>query len=336
MATRILMIGFGSVGRALASMICEKRERLSRLGFDFELVGVFTRSRGAAVDPEGLDIPKLLRDFEENGRLQGSANGMTSIDACHELDYDVLIELSTLSIENRGEPAISHIKAALSRGKNVSTANKGPVAFAYPELSALAEKNGAKFLFESTVMDGVPVINLAQRCMKGNEITGFSGILNSTTNYVLTRMEEGSTLEEAVDEAVRAGIAEADPSNDLDGWDAAAKVSVLARVLMGADISPLDVERSGIRGVTGEAVLDAASRGKRLKLICRGASDGGSLRAFVGVEELDRDDPLAALDSFDSGVRIESDLLTPSYIIQKGGSPRDTAYGVLEDMLSMK
>lgn len=335
MATRALMIGFGSVARALVAMICEKRERFSALGFDFELIGVLTRSRGSLVDEKGLDMENLLADFEKNGGFTNSTAGMTPLEACEKCDYDVLIELSTLSIENRGEPAASHIRAALSRGKNVVTANKGPVAFSYPELSALARENGCKFLFESTVMDGVPVINLAQRCMKGNAITGFSGILNSTTNYVLTRMEQGSTLEEAVAEAISAGIAEADPSNDLDGWDAAAKVSVLARVLMGADISPTDVRRTGIRGVTREAIEEAASRGRRLKLICRGDSQGGSLSASVGMEELDADDPLAALSAFDSGLRVESDLMVPIYVVQKDGNPRDTAFGVLEDMLSM-
>ncbi len=183
MTTRALLIGFGSVGRALARMICEHRERLAGLGFDFRLIGVFTRTKGNLVDPDGLDLEKLLSDIEVNGNFSGPSVSMTPIEACRTLDYDVLIELSTLQIEGRGEPAASHIRAALVRGKNVVTANKGPVAFAYPELAMLAVQNGGKFLFESTVMDGVPVINLVRRCMKGNRITGFSGILNSTTNW---------------------------------------------------------------------------------------------------------------------------------------------------------
>ncbi|MDL2263258.1 homoserine dehydrogenase [Synergistaceae bacterium OttesenSCG-928-I11] len=335
MKTRALMIGFGSVGRALARMICGKRERLAGLGFDFQLVGVFTRTKGSLVDPDGLDLEKMLSDVEAHEKFTGPSTDMTPLEACRTLDYDVLIELSTLQIEGRGEPAASHIRAALSRGKNAVTANKGPVAFAYPELGALAEKNGCKFLFESTVMDGVPVINLVRRCMKGNRITGFSGILNSTTNYILTRMEEGTSLADATAEAQRAGIAEADPRNDIDGWDAAAKVSVLARVLMGADVTPKDVDRTGIRDVTPEKIREAAARGKKCKLVCCGYLEGGAVRTSVRVEELPEDDILARLSAFDSGICIESDLMVPNYIVQKDGNPGDTAFGVLEDMLSM-
>ena len=184
-------------------------------------------------------------------------------------------------------------------------------------------------------MDGAPIFNLAGRCMKGNAITGFCGILNSTTNYVLTRMERGASMDEAVREAIDSGSAEADPSDDIDGWDAAAKVSVLSRVLLGANVTPLDVRRSGIRDVSPEMINDAASRGKRLKLICRGRriSDGG-IDASVGVEEIPSGDILAGLSSHDSGIWLESELMEPIMIIQKNPTPNDTAFGVLEDMIS--
>jgi homoserine dehydrogenase len=243
--------------------------------------------------------------------------------------------LSPLAISSRGEPAASHISSALSRGLHAVTANKGPVAFAYPELARLAARNGCKFLFESTVMDGAPVFNLVSRCMKGNKITAFSGILNSTTNYVLTRMGDGISMDAAIREAIDMGTAEADPSDDIDGWDAAAKVSVLSRVLLGADVTPHDVRRSGIRDVSEAMIKDAASRGKRLKLMCRGCRAGGAAEASVGVEEVDLDDIFASLSSHDSGIRIESELMTPNYVIQKNPTPRDTAFGVLEDIISV-
>ena len=333
---RVLMIGFGNVGRNLAAMINEHSGRLAGMGFDFSVVGVFTRSRGNAADPGGLDTRKLLGDISSCGRFTEPLVSVSPLEACRELDYDVMAELSPLTIANRGEPAVSHISAALERGKHAVTANKGPVAFAYPELSRLARDKGCRFLFESTVMDGAPVFNLVSRCMKGNVITGFSGILNSTTNYVLTRMESGASMDEAVREAIEMGTAEADPSDDIDGWDAAAKVSVLSRVLLGADVTPFDVRRSGIRDVTGEMINEAASRGKRLKLICRGQrTGGGKVYASVGVEEIDAGDVFAGLSSHDSGISIESELMAPNMVIQKNPTPRDTAFGVLEDMISV-
>ena len=332
---KILMIGFGSVARELAKMVGEYRERLTEYGFAFVPVGIFTKTRGSIADENGIDLASALADLEENGRFTVPQVEMTPLEACRTLDYDVLVELSPLSIEGRGEPAISHIRAALARGRSVVTANKGPVAFAYPNLMELATENGARFLFESVVMDGSPLFNMVARCMKGGRITGFSGVLNSTTNYILGRMEEGATLQEATNEAIRAGIAEADPSNDIDGWDAAAKVSALARVLMNADVTPLDVERSGIRHVTSEMVGEAKTRGKRLKLICRATREGRSVRASVGVEEFDREHVIGSLSAFDSAICLESDVMVPNYIVQKSSTPRDTAFGVLEDLLSI-
>jgi len=248
----------------------------------------------------------------------------------------VLVELSTLSIEGKGEPAISHIKAALMRGRSVVSANKGPVAFAYRELKDLAEKNKALYLFESAVMDGAPVFNLADRCMKGATITGFSGILNGTTNYILSFMEQGGSLEEGIIRAQQAGIAEADPSMDVDGWDPAAKTAALANVLMGADINPLDVKREGIRSVTQCELQDAVRRGKRLKLMCRGRKCGNDICTSVKVEEIDKNDVFALISHFGSAVRIESDLMHPNVIVQDCPELIDTAFGVIEDILTVK
>ena len=332
---KVLMIGFGNVGKNLAALMNEHSGRLAGMGLEFRVVGVFTRSRGNVADPGGLDTRKLLGDISSHGRFTGPLVPISPLEACREFDYDVMAELSPLSVANRGEPAAAYISAALGRGKHAVTANKGPVAFAYQELSQLARDNGCRFLFESTVMDGAPIFNLVNRCMKGNVITGFSGILNSTTNYVLTRMESGASMDEAVREAIEIGSAEADPSDDIDGWDAAAKVSVLSRVLLGADVTPLGVRRSGIRDVTSEMIKDAASRGKRLKLMCRGRriADGG-VDASVRVEEVLADDAFAGFSYHDSGINLESDLMAPIMVIQKNPAPRDTAFGVLEDMVS--
>lgn len=332
---KALFIGFGSVGQALARMLLANADRLQRQGFGLRAIGVFTRTKGNVADDAGLDLGKLLGDVESGNRFGRPACGMTSLEACERLDYDVLVEISPLSIGDCGEPALSHIRAALGRGRDVVTANKGPIAFGYGELKTLAAVHGGRLLFESTVMDGAPVFNLAALCMKGNEITAFSGILNSTTNYILTRMEEGVALDAATADAIRLGIAEADPGNDIDGWDAAAKTAVLARVLLGADVTPLDVSRSGIGDMSCARLQDALKRGKRWKLICRGWRDGDMIRASVGLEELDKKHLFAGLDDFDSAICIESRLMCPNYIVQKGPSPMDTAYGLLEDLLSL-
>jgi len=171
--------------------------------------------------------------------------------------------------------------------------------------------------------------------MKANAITGFSGILNCTTNYVLTKMESGLSMDEAVREAIETGLAEADPSNDIDGWDAAVKVSVLSRVLLKADVTPFEVRRSGIRDVTPKMITEAAVRGKRLKLMCRGRITKDGADASVGMEEIDKSDIFAGLSFQDSGVSLESELMAPCIVMQKAPTLRDTAFGVLEDMISI-
>ncbi len=182
-----------------------------------------------------------------------------------------------------------------ARGKHVVTANKGPAAFAYHELQALARQNGAVFLHESTVMDGTPLFSLAKNGLKGCTIMAVSGVLNSTTNFATSRMEQGESLEEAVKVAQREGFAEADPRHDLEGWDASAKIAVLANALMGASLTPLDVERQGITHVSVADAQRAAKSGKQLKLICRAWNDGGKIRARVALEEIERGHPFAPI-----------------------------------------
>ncbi|MCL2767309.1 MAG: homoserine dehydrogenase [Synergistaceae bacterium] len=332
---KVLLIGFGNVGRTLAAMMNERSAHIKDIGLDFQVIGVFTRTRGNVADAQGLDMQKLLDDVSSHGRFTGPLTSISPLEACRELDYDVMAELSPLDVANRGEPAVSHITTALTRGKHAVTANKGPVAFAYSELCKLALDNGCRFLFESTVMDGAPIFNLVSRCMKVNEITGFSGILNSTTNYVLSRMESGLSMDKAVREAIEMGSAEADPSYDIDGWDAAAKVAVLSRVLLKGDVTPFDVKRSGIRDVTAKMIAEAEARGKRLKLMCRGRILDGSVAASVGIEEVDNSDIFATLSYRDMGVSLESDLLGTHIVIHKKPTLRDTAFGVLEDMISV-
>ncbi len=334
---RILFIGFGNVAKEMARIFIN-RQLYPKLDLSADVIGIFTGRHGGIENPDGIDLSSVLMDLKEHGRLAIDGRGLsdlTPLEAAKVLDYDVLVELSPLSIENRGEPAVSHIRAALERGKSVVSANKGPVGFAYHELNDLAKKNGAKYLFESAVMDGAPVFNFYERCMKGTMVTGFSGILNGTTNFILSFMERGGTIEDGIKQAQNAGIAEADPSMDVDGWDPAAKTAALANVLMDADVTPLDVEREGIRSVTPEAAQDAVRRGMRLKLICRGWTEGGKVRTRVKVEEVAANDIFALVSHFGSAIRIESDLMHPNIIVQECPDLIDTAYGVIGDLLAV-
>jgi homoserine dehydrogenase len=259
---------------------------------------------------------------------------ISGVEAVRQLDYDVLVELSTLSIQQRGEPALSHVREALMRGRHVVTANKAPAAFAYHELVELAREKGVKFLHESTVMDGTPVFSLAREGLKGATVRSVSGVLNSTTNFVLSRMEQGESLESAVRTAQKEGFAEADPRHDLEGWDAAAKITVLANALMGASLTPFDVDRQGITHVSVQDAQRAVQSGKNLKLICKAWREGENVRARVKLEEVERGHPFAPIRESGSILMIETDLLAPFVISETDPTLYDTAYGVINDLLS--
>ncbi len=336
---RVLLIGFGNVGRRACRLLTLERTRFPGLAdLDPAVVGIVTRSRGALANAAGVDLLRALREMEAAGRFD-PANpevvGTDGLAAARELEYDVLVELSTLSIEGRGEPAVSHIKAALERGRHVVTANKGPIAFAYDELVSLARSRQCALLHEATVMDGAPVFNLRRACLRGCRIEELRGILNSTTNFVLSCMEEGRALDEAVSVARERGFAEADPRHDLEGWDAAAKIAVLANVFMHAGLTPLDVEREGILSVTVEQARKVRAGGKRLKLLCRAWREGGGVRARVGLEEIPVGDPFASGTGAGGILQISTDLMGPILVAQEAPTLDDTAYGVLGDLLTL-
>jgi homoserine dehydrogenase len=337
---RVLFVGFGNVGRRIATILSRERSRFAGMKSldDLVTVGIVTRKSGALISSSGVDLEEALEQMETYGRFDDNARHFCRViaeEAVSSLDYDVMLELTTLSIENRGEPAISHVRTALKRGSHVLSANKGPVAFAYRELSELANLAGKKFLFETTVMDGAPVFNLCRLCLKGCVVESADGILNSTTNYILGRMEEGTEFDQAVHEAQKIGVAEEDPSYDIDGWDAAAKVAALANVLLGGDISPFEVEREGIRTIDRERVRKAAQSGRRLKLICRAWRDGRGVHGSVGVEEVKIDHHFAQVGGGGAVLRIHTDLMGPILVTQEDPDLYDTAYGVLVDMLSL-
>jgi homoserine dehydrogenase len=243
----------------------------------------------------------------------------------------VVIETTTLNIRD-GRPAIDHVEAALSAGCHVVTANKGPVAFDYRRLASLADKSGVAFLFEGAVMDGVPVFNLVRETLPVITILGFRGVVNSTTNHILTALEDGEEFAPALARMQAAGIAEADPSLDIDGWDAAAKAAALANVLLDAAVTPHDVDRTGLTPDSSARARAALARGLRLRLV---ASSRRGERPIVRPLELPQDDLLAGLRGMANALVFETDLLGRVAITQLDGNLTLTAYALLSDLLTV-
>jgi homoserine dehydrogenase len=331
---RTVFIGFGNVAQRMAAMLTGERNKFPGLAdLNLQTVAIFTRQRGALVEQSGIDLAAALERFRKDGAFPPAP--MSVIEALQTLDYDVLVELSTLNIAEKGEPALSHVRAALGRKRHVVTANKGPAAFAFRELDNLARKNGVRFLFESAVMDGAPVFNLQRQALRGCRVTGISGILNTTTNFVISRLEKGESMDSAIKIAQELGFAEADPALDIEGWDAAAKIAILANVFLDAGIDPLQVERRGISGLTAVAAREAVASGQRLKLICRAWQEQGGVRATVGVEAVPADHCLATVSGKGAALRLETDMMGPVLIIQENPTLADTAAGVLFDLLTV-
>ncbi|MFY9824508.1 MAG: homoserine dehydrogenase [Thermoanaerobaculia bacterium] len=340
---RVLILGFGNVGRRLAEILAERASYPGLDGLDVSVVGITTGSRGAAVHPAGLNLGRVLAWHAGHGGFgdgfpQGSA--MTSEEALQTLDYDVAVEMTPLDIRGRGAAAIGHVRAALARGRHVVTCNKGPLAWAWRPLRDLAREKGVSFLYETTVMDGVPVFNLAQRCLRGNAILRIEGILNSTTNFVLCEMERGLSLQAAVAGARRLGVAEADPTYDLDGWDAAVKVAALANVLLDAELSPEAVERESLSAVSAQRIEDALTREHRLKVVCeafRAAPHGGNgVVGRVRVREVPVSDPFALVEGTGSILRLTTDILGSLVLTEEDPDLSTTAYGVISDLIRLQ
>lgn len=314
----LALIGFGNVGRAFARLLEEKRHLHS-----FRLVGIHTIRQGTVMSASGLPP-----DPEFGPRMPSHEAFLDAAGA------DVLVELTTLNPAD-GEPAITHIRDALSRGMHVVTANKGPVAFAYHQLATEARNRGLRFLHESATMDGTPVYNMVRRCLPAVQVLGFAGALNSTSKVIVEAMERGQSLEDGIEEARRQGITEADPWFDIDGWDSACKTAALANVLMDARTTPQQVDRKGIGKLTPEKVAELKEKGKTVVLISRAkrTREGVSLR--VRAEVLDRQDILATMRGTSNLIQFETDLMGTLGVYSVNPGVNQTAYGVFSDLLEI-
>jgi homoserine dehydrogenase len=337
----LVLIGFGNVARRFITLLGETSDRLE---FTWKVAGISTRHHGSVVDADGVDTRRALTTVEASqslDRLDRSPRERSGIDVIRQsadlLADDaaegrlVVIETTVLDID-RGEPAISHVRAALEGQAHVVTANKGPAAFAYHELEALAESVDRVFMFEGAVMDGVPVFNLVRETMPAIIVEGFRGVINTTSNFILSEMERGVEFDRALADMQERGIAEADPTLDIDGWDAAAKTSALVNVLMGGVMTPHHVQRTGIGEVTGADVRDARGRNKRIRLVASASRHGGKMKARVEPELLDHHDPLASLVDTSNALYLTTDLLGEVGIVQRSGSLTQTAYALLSDL----
>jgi homoserine dehydrogenase len=308
------------VGRAFARLLEAQRKV-----FPFRIVAIHTLRHGSAFDQRGLPIEPQF------GARCGSIEEF--LDRARP---EMAIELTTLNPAT-GEPAISHIRAAFARGLHVVTANKGPIAHAYAELIEDARRAGVEFRFESTVMDGAPVFNLVRNNLPGAKIRGFTGVVNSTTNVVIEALRKGRTLAEGVAEAQRIGVAEADASYDIDGWDAAAKAAALANVLLGARLTPLDVDRRGIGRLTPEKLGELKRQAKTVRLVARAriVAGAGAVKLRVRAEVLDETDILASVHGTSNLLLLDTDLMGTVGMVEIGPGVEQTAYGVFSDVIDI-
>ena len=336
MHLRLAVIGFGNVGRAFAGLLQEKAGELaSRYDLTTSIAGVATRSRGGFLAVEGGSLTLSEAGLPAEGMPPGAEthieDTLAFIRAC---PADVVIEISTLSPLD-GQPATGYIQAALEAGRHVITANKGPIANFYAPLRDLARQQKRALRFESTVMDGTPIFNLAEFCLPASRFSGFRGIVNGTTNVVLTAMEDGRTLEEGIAQAQQLGIAEADPSNDLDGWDASAKASVLATVLMEAGVTPSQVERRSVGAETMRRLQASLPAGHVLRQVAEGRRDGDAVRCTVQLETLPSSHPFAQIRGTHSILTLQTDTMNDVTIIEGESGPRQTAFGLLSDLVAV-
>jgi homoserine dehydrogenase len=325
----LALVGFGNVGREFVRLLEAKRETLRRdYAVEFRLTGLASRRLGWLAEPAGFDSSVLLASGPSSPRADGPRNVREWLAAARA---DVLFEASSLN-RRTGEPATDHLRAALESGAHAISANKGPIVHAYRELRDLAREKGRRFLFESTVMDGTPVFSLFPHALPAVELRGFRGILNSTTNVVLREIERGLDFDAAVRKAQEIGVAETDPTDDLDGWDPAVKITALAIVLMGEPLTLDQVDRVGIRGVSAEEIRAAVAEGMRYKLVCRAERTANGVRASVRPEKLPLSDPLALLEGTTSAIRFDLDVFGLSIIEHKPGVIA-TAYGLFADFV---
>jgi homoserine dehydrogenase len=326
---RLCFLGFGNVGRALARLFVSKTAELrDNYGIEWEITGVATRRMGWRASDEAIDVAALLAGNDGTPAESGLNEWLA------RARPDVVFEMTSLNPET-GQPAIQYLKASLQAGAHAITANKAPLVYAYDEINELAIAKGKRFLFEATVLDSAPVFSLFRETLPAAKVRGFSGAFNSTTNIILETMEEGRSFAEGVKTAQDLGVAETDPTHDIEGWDSIMKVCAIARVILRSQLLPLDVKREGIRSLDPATLQAARAEGKPYKLISRAVVNAdGAVTASVRPEQIALTDPLGGVRGTSLAIHFELDTIPGLTIISHRPNLQSTAYGLLADFVN--
>ena len=322
---RLAFLGFGNVGRALARLLAAKATELrERYGIEGEITGVATRRIGWRASGEAIEVSNIDQVPNQGGLSEWLAVARP----------DVVFETTSLNPET-GQPAIDYLKASLQAGAHTITANKAPIVYAYDELKAIAAANAKHFFFEATVLDSAPVFSLFRETLPGVKVRGFSGIFNSTTNVIFETMEAGRSFAEGVKMAQELGVAETDPSNDVEGWDSIMKICAVARVILGVSLKPSNVRREGIRELDPETLQAARAEGRPYKLLSRAVvNTDGSITASVRPEQIAAGDPFSSVRGTSLAIHFELDTIPGLTIVSHRPNLQSTAYGLLADFIN--
>jgi len=322
---RVAFLGFGNVGRALARLLVAKSTELrEHYGIEWEITGVATRRMGWRASGEAFDLVTADRIPNQNGFAQWLATALP----------DVLFETTSLNPET-GQPAIDYLKASLQAGTHTITANKAPIVYAYDELNAIANAQRKAFFFEATVLDSAPVFSLFRETLPGVKVRGFSGVFNSTTNVILETMEAGRSFAEGVKMAQELGVAETDPTHDVEGWDSIMKICAVSRVILRRPLLPTEVRREGIRELDPETVQAARTEGRPYKILSRATvNPDGSVSASVRPEQISAGDPFSSVRGTSLAIHFELDTIPGLTVVSHRPNLQSTAYGLLADFIN--
>ncbi len=333
---KLILVGFGVVGQGFAEILLEKGEDLrSRHQFSAAIVGVVTATKGMLYHPDGLDTRQLLRaaaagSFAEYPESAPLRRDWGAHDMIQRGGADVLLEASPTNLQT-AQPALATCHLALEQGLHIVLANKGPVALDYASLRQKADANGLRMRYEATVMAGTPSMQMAGDALAGCKIRGARGILNGTSNFILTQMESGMSYADALAQAQDLGYAETDPTGDVEGWDAAGKVLILANALFGSSLTMADLDVRGITGISAADIEQARQAGKRYKLIAEATPAGGA----VFPQRLPLSDPLASVGGSSNAITFDTDLLGAVTLIGAGAGRLETGYALLADLMAI-
>jgi len=327
------LLGFGVVGQSFVKLLLSHSTDLyNEYGIKPKVVACADNG-GIVTCNQGLDLDRLLSvKKKKKSVVQYGPNTGTSgiLDVIENMDAEVVIELTPTNITD-GEPGKSHIITAMKSGKNVITVNKGPLALEFPSLMELAEYNRIEFKFSGTVGGGTPILEFAKRCLKGDRILNFEGILNGTTNYILSKMYDGLNFSQALKDASEKGYAEKDPTLDIDGYDAVAKLVIASNLVMNMKSTMSDVQRTGIRDVQATQVVNERKKGNAIKLIA--SCDGKKL--VVAPKPVSKKDPIC-VDGTLNAITFTCQHSGQQTIIGKGAGGMETASSILRDLIDIR